>query len=195
MFNLQPPETPKPYPIKHSIKKEDDRRRHRRRRVWILIRGESITIARNSHNRVHFGPHRVHVGDEFLAGNLDELEEEIGRGDDGESGEESGEEGFQGEEVDEEADGGAHGLVEEKIGEVLELGVLLFDRVEEGEEVVRTLIGRGRWGHLEGPGDVVAVAVDHEDDDAWGEGGVWIRITECLLALTGDAFGDNQDYR
>ncbi|KAG2402585.1 uncharacterized protein HKW66_Vig0237820 [Vigna angularis] len=81
-------------------------------------------------------PQRVHVGDEFLAGNLDGLEEEIGGGDDGESGEESGEEGFRGEEVNEEADGGAHGLAEEKRGEVLELGVLLFDRVEEGEAIV-----------------------------------------------------------
>jgi len=102
--------------------------------------------------------------------------------------------------VDEEADGGAHGLAEEERGEVLELGVLLFDGVEEGEAIVcdevyggdegfeafgvavalevdgeagESRLGQEDGGRLEGPGDVVAVAVDHEDDGAWGDGGVW----------------------
>jgi len=82
----------------------------------------------------------------------------------------------------------------------LELGVLLFDGVEEGEAIVCDQVHGGDEGfeafgvavalevhgeageprlgqedgsRLEGPGDVVAVAVDHEDDGAWGGRGVW----------------------
>ncbi len=35
----------------------------------------------------------------------------------------------------------------------------------------KTLLGKEDWGGLEGPADVVAVAVDHADEGTWRGGG------------------------
>ncbi|WVZ02984.1 hypothetical protein V8G54_023790 [Vigna mungo] len=99
-----------------------------------------------------------------------------------------------------------------EIGEVLELGVFSFDielknerqscatkftegtkalRPSEWSEAGEPRLGEEDGGCLESPGDVVIVAVDHEDDDTWGDDGAWICIMECVLALTGDAFSDD----
>lgn len=94
------------------------------------------------------------------------------------------------EEVDHQAYGAAHGLAVEETGEVAEFRVLLFNGIEEGEAIVcgevyvgdegfeavglavalevecetrEGVLCEEDWGSLEGPGDVVAVAVDHED--------------------------------
>lgn len=96
-------------------------------------------------------------------------------------------------EVDEKADRTAHGLAVEETRQALKVGVLL-DGSEEGEAVVddkidvrdegpealgsamalevesetsETHLSEEDWSGLEGPADVVAVTVDHEDDGAW----------------------------
>lgn len=109
---------------------------------------------------------------------------------------------FRVEEVDHEAYGTSHGFAVE---ETREVRVLLFDGIEEWEAIlcgevyvgdecfeavglavtleIERETGEGVLGEedrsgLEGPGDVVAVAVDHEDEGAWwslGIGEPWAR--------------------
>lgn len=97
----------------------------------------------------------------------------------------------------EEGDCAAHGLAVEEAGQAVEAREVL-NGGEEGEAILHgevdvgdegfeaagvavalevegeaseTHLGEEDWGGLEGPGDVVAVAVDHEDDGAWWGGG------------------------